>query len=409
MEYVRLRDLVSHKKGFAFKSELYSDSGTMVVRVSDFTLESISDSDAVYIEPSDKYEPYKLSTGDILIQTVGSWANNPNSIVGKVVRVPQHCHNAYLNQNIVRIEPNDAVDKTYLFYSLLANHFSTYCVNRGQGAANQASITLETILKFKFQIHNKSTQTKIASILFKYDQLIENNNRRIRLLEQMAENLYKEWFVRFRFPGHEKVEMENGLPKGWKIESVCKSPYFKLSKSPIKNFSGFKHYFATADVEKTNLNSEGEIIDFYNKPSRAQISPSKNSIWFARMINSYKILSFNNCNEELRTKSILSSGFVGFETSPEYYGFMYALISSKNFDMVKDMYCTGSTQISLTNSSLEKIKYISPISDIVKQFSMLVTPIIEEVTLLRLNIKSLKKQRDLLLPRLMSGKIAVNA
>ena len=63
-------------------------------------------------------------------------------------------------------------------------------------------------------------QRRIASILSAYDNLIENNNRRIRLLEQMAENLYKEWFVRFRFPGHETAEFENGIPKGWEIKRI---------------------------------------------------------------------------------------------------------------------------------------------------------------------------------------------
>ena len=407
MELIRLRDVVSHKKGFAFKSELYSDTGIMVVRVSDFTLESISDSNAVYIEPCDKYEAYKLSTGDILIQTVGSWANNPNSIVGKVVRVPQLCDKTYLNQNIVKITPNKSIDNAYLFYALLANHFSLYCVNRGQGAANQASITLETILKFKFPIHCFTKQKKISSILSNYDNLIENNNKRIRLLEQMTEHLYKEWFVRFRFPGHERVEFENGLPKEWTISGICKSPFFSFAKCPLNEFSGTKEYFATANVENFAMTSEGEWIDYANKPSRAQISPSPYSIWFARMIKSYKILSFNQFNEKLRKRCVLSSGFVGFNTSQEYYGFMYALISSKSFDAVKDMYCTGTTQVSLTNSNLEKIKIINPTIDIVKRFSQIILPMIEQMMLIKNNNEILSRQRDLLLPRLMSGKLEV--
>lgn len=67
-------------------------------------------------------------------------------------------------------------------------------------------------------IKDKNVQRRIGVILSTYDSLIENNTKRIRLLEKMAENLYKEWFVRFRFPGYEKVEMENGLPKGWKVK-----------------------------------------------------------------------------------------------------------------------------------------------------------------------------------------------
>ena len=83
------------------------------------------------------------------------------------------------------------------------------------GAA-QPALTISRLKNLSLNLPSVSVQQKIASILSAYDRLIENNTRRIRLLEQMAENLYKEWFIRFRFPGHENVEMVNGLPKGWK-------------------------------------------------------------------------------------------------------------------------------------------------------------------------------------------------
>ena len=89
-------------------------------------------------------------------------------------------------------------------------------MSRYDTGASIPSMTQKTYNKIKVFLPSLPTQQKIASILSTYDRLIENNTRRIRLLEQMAENLYKEWFVRFRFPEHENVEMVNGLPKGWK-------------------------------------------------------------------------------------------------------------------------------------------------------------------------------------------------
>ena len=169
---VKLGDIITYNKGYAFKSNEYANKGKMVVRVTDFTLDSISDNDAVYVAPEDKYRKFIINTGDILIQTVGSWANNPNSIVGKVVRVPAKCDNTYLNQNIVRIIPNKDFNNTYLYYSLKANNFSLYCVLRGQGAANQASITLDTIFRFKFRAHSFSEQKRIADILSAYDYFL---------------------------------------------------------------------------------------------------------------------------------------------------------------------------------------------------------------------------------------------
>ena len=127
---VKLGDITTYNKGFAFNSKEYLDEGTMVVRVTDFTQESVSKDNAVYVSERDKYESYRLKTDDILIQTVGSWANNPNSIVGKVVRVPKECNGMYLNQNIVRIVPKEGFNNRYLYYSLKANKFPKICIIR---------------------------------------------------------------------------------------------------------------------------------------------------------------------------------------------------------------------------------------------------------------------------------------
>ena len=107
---------------------------------------------------------------------------------------------------------NDELCNGYYLYRYLRN----LDLSRYDTGASIPSMTQKTYNKIKVFLPSLPTQQKIASILSTYDRLIENNTRRIRLLEQMAENLYKEWFVRFRFPEHENVEMVNGLPKGWK-------------------------------------------------------------------------------------------------------------------------------------------------------------------------------------------------
>ena len=106
----------------------------------------------------------------------------------------------------------EKADYCYVYYYLRQQSDS---LNKLAIGGAQQNLNALTIKKFKIALPSLPTQQKIASILSAYDRLIENNTRRIRLLEQMAENLYKEWFIRFRFPEHEKVEMVNGLPKGW--------------------------------------------------------------------------------------------------------------------------------------------------------------------------------------------------
>lgn len=387
VEYVKLGDIINYRKGFAFKSSSYTDNGTMVVRVSDFSKDSVSTNDAVFIEYKDKYRTYKLHTGDILIQTVGSWANNPNSIVGKVVRVPSACDNSVLNQNIVKIYPRDEkMNNTYLFYSLIANKFSLYCVQRGQGAANQASITLETIFKFKFRIHGNEIQNKIASILSTYDTLIENNTKRIRLLEKMAENLYKEWFVRFRFPGHENVKMVNGLPNGWKkgaLSDVCEFKRGKnITSSEMKDGaipvisagitpSGF-HSHANVYGISITMSSSGANAGY--------IAVHYSDIWAA------------DCS------------YIE-EASTPYIYYVYELLN--NIRSIINNFQRGAAQPHVYPRDINRIKMIIPSEDIRKKANEKIGVIHCQINNLQRQNSLLARQRDLLLPRLMSGKLEV--
>lgn len=408
---VKLGDIVKHNKGYAFKSSEYTDEGVMVVRVTDFTLDSISDADAVYLAPDDRYDKFVLKTNDILIQTVGSWANNPNSIVGKVVRVPKQCDNAYLNQNIVRIIPNNDLDNTYLFYALKANHFSTYCVLRGQGAANQASITLDTIFRFKFKAHNFTAQKRIAGILSAYDNLIENNNKRIRLLEQMAENLYKEWFVRFRFSGYEDVEFENGFPKDWekvKLDDVLNK--IATGLNPRKNFvlgEGENFYVTIKNMadntvyldNKCDKVNDDAIIKI-NKRSDLKIGDllfsGIGSIGRVCLID----IPTNNWNISESVFTMRANKKISSE-------FLFMLLLSQDVQNYCQSKANGSAQKGIRMGDLRKYTFLLPTKNVINDFTNQISPILRNVSLLRNENNNLIQQRDLLLPRLMSGKLEV--
>ena len=390
---VKLGDIITYNKGYAFKSNEYADKGKMVVRVTDFTLDSISDNDAVYVSPEDKYRKFIINTGDILIQTVGSWANNPNSIVGKVVRVPEKCDNTYLNQNIVRIIPNKDFNNTYLYYALKANKFSLYCVLRGQGAANQASITLDTIFSFKFKAHAFSEQKKIADILSVYDNLIENNNKRIKLLEKMAENLYKEWFVRFRFPGYENLEFVGTLPIGWQYQPISESmDFFDSKRVPLSSkqrdeMEKIYPYYGAAklmdyvddylfDGEYLLLGEDGTVVTMDGFPVLQLVN---DKFWV------------NNHAHVIRGKGNISTRFL-------YLTFCRFPITGV---------VTGSAQPKISKGRLEKLKILVPDAITMEHFNNLINPMFDEINVLKKQLIRITKQRDMLLPRLMSGKLEV--
>ena len=393
---VKLGDIVKYNKGYAFKSSEYTDEGVMVVRVTDFTLDSISDVDAVYLAPDDRYDKFILKTNDILIQTVGSWANNPNSIVGKIVRVPNQCDSAYLNQNIVRIIPNNDFDNTYLFYALRANQFSTYCALRGQGAANQASITLDTIFRFKFKVHNFAEQKRIADILSAYDNLIENNNKRIRLLEQMAENFYKEWFVRFRFPGYEDVDFENGIPKGWKIVRLSDIADIIMGQSPESenyntNCKGLPFHQGVGSYGDFYL-----IDDVYSTKGN-RIAEANSIIFSVRAPVGRINITLN--------KIILGRGVAGINSILGYNAYLLWML--KNQFQQEDIIGNGSIFASVTKKELFSFKILMPNENLMQKFDSIASGIESEMRKISLINSNLKKQRDMLLPRLMSGKLEV--
>lgn len=403
---VKLGNIVKHNKGYAFKSSEYTDEGVMVVRVTDFTLDSISDADAVYLAPDDKYDKFILKTNDILIQTVGSWANNPNSIVGKVVRVPKQCDDAYLNQNIVRIIPNNDFDNTYLFYALKANQFSTYCVLRGQGAANQASITLDTIFRFKFKAHTFNEQKRIAGILSTYDNLIENNNKRIRLLEQMAENLYKEWFVRFRFPGYEHIKFIDGIPSDWQILRMCDFCYVTDGTHDTP-----KHVNEGGVPLVTGKCIKNGFIDFnepYNISYQDHESISKRSglqtgdILFSN-IGTVGTTCLVNYDRDFSVKNVI----IFKPDNTEISNYLYSWLNSDSIQAIFATQTNGASQQFVGLNFMRRFKILVPNENVLALYSDRIKPIRAEIVKLHDINNNLIKQRDMLLPRLMSGKLEV--
>ncbi|WP_288894800.1 restriction endonuclease subunit S [uncultured Megasphaera sp.] len=280
------------------------------------------------------------------------------------------------------------------------------CKKISQGTA-QDNLSWKKLSTIKFPAPDIEIQDKIVSKLSVYDDLIENNRKQIKLLEEAAQRLYKEWFVDLHFPGYEDVKIVDGLPEGWEKCSIMDNDVFIFAKSKITPFEGLKLYYATADVTGTEISGDGVWVTFQNKPSRAAIKPINDSVWFARMSNSYKILCCYGNSSHLSETTIISSGFAGFTAREGCFGFVFATIASKWFDKEKNRYATGATQVSLTNEGLKKIQVVLPTKNVAEEYSRIVEPYIEKAEQLKRSIKLLSQARDRLLPKLMSGEIEV--
>ena len=177
MEELTIGQLATFQKGFAFKSSDYKNRGIRVIKVSNLNQQRFDDASCAFIDESiaKEYMRYELLANDIVISTVGSWINNPDSVVGKVASIPSSVAGSLLNQNAVRLRANHKVLQKYLYYALSSDDFRNYIVGTAQGSANQASITLEDIKKYTLHVPTYDIQSRIISILSSIDSKIELN------------------------------------------------------------------------------------------------------------------------------------------------------------------------------------------------------------------------------------------
>ena len=381
---VKLGECITTKKGFAFKSALYTPKGVPVVRVSDFTLNSITDKDLVYYPVSEynNYKDYVLTEKDILVQTVGSWQYNPNSVVGKVVRVPYYHQGSLLNQNIVKIIPIECIDKDYLYYRIKCVDFSGYVIGEARGAANQASITLDTIKRFAFLLPPKDVQERIGATLSRYDSLIENYQKQIKLLEEAAQRLYKEWFVDLHFPGYENTKIIDGVPEGWTPSKLGQLAEFKRGKTITKKDA----------VEGTIPVVAGGLEPAYycNRSNTAErvitVSGSGANAGFTRMY--FERVWASDCS------------FVDASTTP-FLHFVYCYLKDNKTTI--DNMQKGAAQPHVYAKDINSLEISIPVESILKSFEKNASKYFDTISSLQSQIRLLTEARDRLLPKLLSN------
>ena len=298
-------------------------------------------------------------------------------------------------------------DYRYVYYFLKQQSDNLNKLANGGAQQNLNSLIIK---KYKIALPNLEVQHRIASILSTYDSLIENNTKRIRLLEKMAENLYKEWFVRFRFPGHENVEMENGLPKGWKVMHI-------KDIATLKSGFAFKsEWFVSEGCGVAKIKDIGEtFMDLSNLSyvcedncKKAQRFILKEGMLTIALTGATigKISIVPKHSTCIYTNQRLGKFFV--ENQPiDSLPFLYCLFSQES--MVQDIINLANSSSAQPNISPEQINNIKFTCDekIIDKYNQMLKGYFQIMIDLHCQNSLLARQRDLLLPRLMSGKLEV--
>lgn len=407
MEYLRFGELyaIPSSNGLSRPSAVRGAGYKMVNMGELFSNGIINDIPMERVQMSDKeLSKFLLEKGDLLFARQSLVAEG----AGKCSYVNDLTEETTFESHLIRVRlnPKRAISKYFYYLFQLPNNPIKTIVNQ----CAQAGIRGSELVRVKVPCPSIKVQKKIASILSAYDSQIENNQKRIKLLEQMAENLYKEWFVRFRFPGYENAEFEGGVPKGWEYKPLgeiasfergisysseeidCEDGLNLVNLKNIEAFGGYrrdglKHYngkYKTAQVVK-----KGDLV-----MGVTDMTQDRRTVGAVALI------------PEIQGTSVISADLVNI-VSKQPNLFLYCLCRFGNYSKFFSQFANGANVLHLKPNTLLNKKVLMPTDHLIKMFVENVQASIECIDNLYKQNDFLTHQRDLLLPRLMSGKLSI--
>lgn len=310
-----------------------------------------------------------------------------------------------ISSSVALIRPLKGLDAKYLFYYLKNSGVQNYVEVIKSGSA-QGFLSLEMIKSIPIEYPLIETQQRIASILSAYDDLIEKNNARIQLLETTAQELYKEWFVRMRFPNFKNVKFVKGVPEGWEVKKLDElvTTQYGYTASAIKENVGLK-FLRITDIADYKIDWENvpnciipekEINKYLLKNGDIVVARTGATVGFAKRINKFHPPTvFASYLVRLKPKDLIFNYYLGI------------IIESENYKEYIQTVASGSAQPQANAGLMTGFTLFKPTDLLIKKFNLIVEPFFDQREILEQQNTHLRQIRDRLLPRLVSGKLAV--
>ena len=406
----KLGDLLEIKHGYAFQGEYFTNAGSHIVLTpGNFNEEGgfkdKGDKEKWYDGPIPS--DYVLNEGDLIV----AMTEQAEGLLGSSAIIPRsgrYLHNQRLG--LVQVRDQSEADKGFLYY--LFNSKPVRQQIRGSASGTKIRHTAPSrIGEVKVSVPPLPFQRRIAGILSAYDDLIENNQRRIKILEEMARSLYREWFVLFRFPGYDKVKMVHSslgpIPQGWEVK--------KLGDLTVVLNRGISPTYDDEGGDSKVVNQKC-IRDqrLSLEPARRQskpIPPDKRIRFGDVLINSTGVGTLgrvaqvyedlDQCTVDTHVTIVRPKA----DTDVDFFGCML-LLKQEDFERL-GIGATGQTELGRTAIGEIEIP-VSPDS-LQKRFGALVHPMRTAANTLSKQTENLRRTRDLLLPRLLSGQVDIEA
>lgn len=405
MKEYRLGDIITIKHGYAFDGEhiVQEDNGIVLVTPGNFRIGGGFQEEKCKFYSGEIPDGYVLSSGDFIV-TMTDLSKTIDTL-GYSALVPESDNRVYLhNQRIglVSFKANDCFPG-YIYFLMRTHPYQRFIANTSTGSTVHHT-SPSKIYDYRFYAPSYEEQREIAERMFAYEKTIKNNQRQIKLLEEAAQRLYKEWFVDLRFPGHENTKITDGVPKGWR----------KYKFSDTTSIMG-------GGTPKT------DVKEFYNGNIPFYTPKDSDDSFFAfDTITHISQSGLDNCNSQLypvNTIIITARGTVGKTTilavpmamnqscyalkCDELNSPYYLFFSLKNEVAALKKMANGGVFNTIIVKTFDSIYLIVPTQDVLNMFEALVSPIMEQIKAKARQNIMLAEARDRLLPKLMSGEIEV--
>jgi len=385
--------------GYAFKSaDMNSEGGTPLIKIKNIADSAVShECDAFLNKDFDltKYERFHLLRDDFLVAMTGQGS------VGRIGKMRGYKPGFYVNQrvSIVRVNSEKA-NPIFIFYQIATHSNELELFNKANGAG-QPNISAKQIGELPVVLPPVEKQQHIADVLSAYDDLIENNQKQIKLLEETAQRLYKEWFVDLRFPGHETTPIIDGVPEGW--STVLLSDVASINaKSLPKNFEfDYIDYVDLGSVNYGHISGKTRYT-MQEAPGRAKRQASNGDIIWGMVrpnLRSYALILHP------KETDVFSTGFAILSAHSVPFSFLYSTVTTDAFVGYLVNCTNGAAYPAVKPEHFANAKMLIPHQETLNRFDKYVCPLFDQIHGLQKQNENLAEARDRLLPKLMNGEL----
>lgn len=366
------------------------DTGLKCIRIQDISQGKNYD-EWGFTETNEKdRKKFLLKKNDLLIARTGATVGVSQFITEDI--------EAVYNNGTIRLRLEKSLNPRFVYYIFQTKSFLQY-IDNISCVATQPNLRIEGLLRFTIPDYSIEKQNAIVKTLSTFDDLIENNNKRIKLLEQMAENLYKEWFVRFRFPGYEDVEFEEKKPRGWQVGAEEK-------KHLVPSIFKYDEFINIGSFVRGKNITAAKMVEGNIPVISAGLQPSgyHNE---ANVIGLSLTISASGANAgylQYNMNDIWAADCSYYQDDATIW-FVYNTLKYLQ-PVISNLQC-GAAQPHVYPKNINKLCVLIPTEELINKYNDFVKPYYDEIKILNQRNQLLTKQRDLLLPRLMSGRLEV--